>query len=174
MNPFDMIIVAVVSVCLIRGIFIGLIREVFSIIGVFTGFYAAYTYYPQTVNLLKGWWTDVAYLNIASFLIIFCGVFIVVSVLGIVIKYLMNLAFLGWFDRIAGAAFGLFKGILIVSILLLILTAFLPKGAKVVRNSVLSRHVAFITERMSRVVSRDMKQQFNANIGEFRKGWKIR
>ena len=46
MNPFDMVIVVILSFCLIRGFFRGLIKELASIVGVLGGFYAAYTYYP--------------------------------------------------------------------------------------------------------------------------------
>ena len=44
MNYLDIIIVVILSYCVIRGVFRGLIKELSSIIGVFGGFYAAYTY----------------------------------------------------------------------------------------------------------------------------------
>jgi membrane protein required for colicin V production len=100
-------------------------------------------------------------------------VLIVVSILGVIIKYLLNIAFLGWVDRIGGVGFGLVKGILIVSILFITLTAFLPKGSAFLKNSMLAPHVSWVSEKMAKVVSKEMKQDFVAKLGELKKAWKI-
>lgn len=173
MNPFDILIIVVLGYSLVRGLFRGLVKEVSSIIGVLGGFYAAYTYYKVLAGLLAGLIHDTSYLNILSFLIIFCGVLIVVGVLGVVIKYLLNIAFLGWVDRIGGVIFGVLKGILIVSILFITLTAFLPKGTAFIQNSELAPHVSWISEKMANAISEEMKQDFNAKLGELKKAWKI-
>ena len=124
-------------------------------------------------KLLSGLIRETAYLNILSFLIIFCSVLIVVGILGIIIKYLLNIAFLGWVDRIGGVGFGFIKGILIASVLFITLTAFLPKGSAFLKNSVLAPRVSWVSEKMAKVVSKQMKQEFIAKLGELKKGWKI-
>jgi membrane protein required for colicin V production len=173
MNPFDIIIIVILGYSLVRGIFRGLVKEVSSIIGVLGGFYAAFTYYTMLAKLLSGLIKETAYLNILSFLIIFCGVLIIVGILGVIIKYLLNIAFLGWVDRIGGVGFGLVKGILIASILFITLTAFLPKGSAFLKNSMLAPHVSWVSEKMAKVVSKEMKQDFMAKLGELKKAWKI-
>jgi membrane protein required for colicin V production len=174
MNPFDILIIVILGYSLIRGLFRGLVKEISSVIGVFGGFYAAYTYYMLVADLLSGLIQDVSYLNILSFMIIFCSVLIVVSVLGIIIKYLLNIAFLGWVDRIGGVIFGMAKGILIVSVIFISLTAFLPKGSAFIKNSVLAPHVSWVSEKMAKVVSKEMKQDFTRKLGELKKAWQIR
>jgi membrane protein required for colicin V production len=124
-------------------------------------------------GLLSGLIHDTAYLNILSFLIIFCGVLIIIGILGVIIKYLLNIAFLGWVDRFGGVVFGVLKGILIVSILFITLTAFLPKGTAFIKNSELAPHVSWISEKMANVISKEMKQDFKAKLGELKKVWKI-
>jgi membrane protein required for colicin V production len=173
MNPFDIFIIIVVGYSLIRGLFRGLVKEVSSIIGVLGGFYAAYSYYPIMAKLLSGLITNPSYLNILSFLIIFCTVLIVISILGVVIKYLMNVAFLGWVDRACGFGFGLVKGLLIVAVLFIILTTFLPKGAPLIKKSVLAPHVIWISEKMVNLVPKEMKKDFFGKLDEFKKAWKI-
>jgi membrane protein required for colicin V production len=172
MNQFDILILVIFGFCLIRGFFRGFIKEVSSIIGVFGGFYAAYTYYMKVASPLSGWISDKSYLYILSFLIVFCGVFLIISILGVVIKYILNISFLGWVDRICGAGFGLIKGVLIASILLIALTAFLPKRAPIVKESMLSPHVVFISEKMAKVIPKDLKYQFANKIEELKKAWK--
>ena len=173
MNPFDIIIVVILGYSLVRGIFRGLVKEVSSIIGVLGGFYAAFTYYTILAKLLSGLINETAYLNILSFLLIFCSVLIVVGILGVIIKYLLNIAFLGWVDRIGGVCFGLVKGILIASVLFITLTAFLPKGSAFLKNSMLAPHVSWVSEKMAKVVSKEMKQDFMAKLAELKKAWKI-
>ena len=173
MNKFDMLIIVILAFCVIRGVFRGLIKELSSIIGVLAGFYAAYSYYMVIAKLLSRWISSTAYLNILSFLILFCGVFFIISILGVVIKYVLDIAFMGWVDRVCGAGFGIIKGILIISVLLIIFTAFLPKNASFVKDSVLASHVAFVSERMARIVSKDLKIEFLSKISELKKSWKI-
>jgi membrane protein required for colicin V production len=171
-NFFDIIVIVILGYCLIRGVFRGLIKELSSIIGVLSGFYAAFTYYMLLAKPLSKWITNTGYLNILSFLIIFCGVFIIISILGVIINYLLKIAFLGWLDRILGSVFGAMKGILIVSVLLIAFTAFLPKGTPVIKDSLLSPYVTLISEKVAKVVSKDMKQAFSAKIATIKKAWK--
>lgn len=174
MNPFDILILVILGYSLVRGLFRGLVKEISSIIGVFGGFYAAYTYYPALAKLISRLIHNVSYLNIVSFLIIFCGVLIAISVLGVIIKYLLNIAFLGWVDRIGGVIFGVAKGVLVVSVIFISLTAFLPQGSAFIKNSVLAPHVSWVSEKMAKVVSKEMKQDFTRKLGELKKAWQIR
>lgn len=171
MNALDMVVIVILAFCLIRGIFRGLIKEMSSIIGVFAGFYAAYTYYDAIAKPLSRWISNTPYLNILSFLIIFIVIFIAVSIAGVVVKYLMKIAFLGWVDRICGVGFGIIKGLLISSIILIALTAFLQKGAPVIKNSLLAPHVTKVSEKMVKIVSKDMKRQFETKIKALKKAW---
>jgi membrane protein required for colicin V production len=171
MNFFDIIVIVILGYCLIRGIFRGLVKELSSIIGVFGGFYAAYTYYPVLAKPLSKWIANAGYLNILSFLIIFCGVFIIISILGIIINYLLKIVFLGWLDRVTGAMFGAMKGILIVSVLLIALTAFLPKNTPVIKDSLLAPYVTLVSEKMAKVISKDMKHDFSTKIATIKKAW---
>jgi membrane protein required for colicin V production len=173
MNPFDILIIVILGYSFVRGLFRGLVKEVSSIIGVLGGFYAAYSYYVELSKLFSKLIRNSAYLNILSFLIIFCGILIIVSIIGIIIKYLLNIAFLGWVDRICGVGFGIIKGILIVAVLFITLTAFLPKGSPFLKNSVLAPHVAWVSEEMAKVISPEMKREFTAKLGELKRTWKI-
>ena len=171
MNALDITIGIILAYCLIRGVFRGLVEEISSIFGVFAGIYAAVFYYPQGAVFLSRWMAEAAYRNIISFLIIFGLVFIVVGVLGVLIKYLLNIASLGWLDRLCGVAFGGIKGILVVSVLLMALTAFLPRGAPLIRQSLLAPHVSLIATRLAKIVPQDMRKKFNLKIKDLEGAW---
>lgn len=174
MNLLDWVLAVILGYCLIRGIFRGLIKELSSIIGVLAGLYGAYTYYPHLAKLLARWISDTGYLNIISFLLIFIAVCIIVSMLGVMIKYLMNISFLGWTDRLGGALFGTVKGGLIVAVLVLVLTTFLPKNTPVLRDSVGARYMMQVSATLVHLVSKDMKQLFSTKKNELNKAWQTK
>jgi membrane protein required for colicin V production len=173
MNPLDVVVIVILGFCLIRGIFRGLIKEMSSIVGVLAGFYAAYTYYPWPAKLFSRWVENSGYQNILGFLIIFLMVLLIVGILGIVIKYVLKIASLGWLDRICGAGFATVKGILIVAVIILMLTTFLPKGAPIITESLLSPYIMRVSGIMVKIVPDEMKTQFLAKFKEINKIWKL-
>lgn len=174
MNPFDMLMITIMAYGLIRGVFRGLVREIASIVGVLGGFYAAYSFYPLAGRLMAPWITNAAYLNIISYMAIFAAVVIAVGVLAVVIKYLLNIAYLGWVDRIGGALFGMVKGLLVVAVLFIVLTAFLPKGTPFIQNAALAPPAAAVSEIMATVLSKDMKEKFSVKLQALRQSWQSR
>jgi membrane protein required for colicin V production len=174
MNVLDYTLIAVFGYCLGRGVFRGLVKELSSIIGVMGGFYAAYSYYPLLAKPLANWISNPGYLNIISFLTLFVGIYLVVSFTGVVIKHLMNIAFLGWTDRVCGALFGSLKGLLIIAIMVLMLTTFLPKNAMILQRSVVTQNMIQFSAAIVRVVPEDMKKGFRAKMKELKKTWQAR
>lgn len=172
MNSFDILVTIITCFSLIRGIFRGLVKELSSIIGVMVGYYAAYSYYPYVSKFLSQWVPVVAYSRLIGFLIIFAGVFLIISILGVIIKYLMSISFLGWADRITGGIFGLIKGLLIACVLMVVFTTFLPQNAPFVKDSVLAPHISHVSKQMARIVKKDMKTEFSNKFEGLKKAWK--
>jgi membrane protein required for colicin V production len=173
MNAFDILIIIIFAYCFIRGIFRGLIKEAAGIVGVLAGFYGAYTYYPVLSRILGRWISEASYSHITSFFIIFSVVFILVSIVGVVIRYLMNIAFLGWLDRLLGSVLGFFKALLITSVILVALTAFLPKDTPVLIKSKLAPKVSVLSENLAKVVKNEMKKEYIAKIKALKKSWNL-
>jgi membrane protein required for colicin V production len=55
----------------------------------------------------------------------------------------------------------------------MILTAFLPNGAPVIKDSILAPHVSRVSEIMAQLVSPEMKMEFSTKIVELKKNWNI-
>ena len=170
-NPVDIGIVLILLYCLIRGFFRGFIKELFSLIAVFGAFYAACAYYTHLAGLLSRWIDKAAYLNILSFLVLFIGIFLIINLLGFLIKYVLNIAFLGWLDRLFGTAFGALKGVLITSILLMAFTTFLPNCEFYLKQSKLSPKVTMISEKIAGLIPKEMKKEFIEKLEECKKAW---
>lgn len=172
MNLFDILIIIILLYCLVRGIFRGLLKEMSSLIGVLVGFYAAYTYYNELGKYLKKWITDPNYINTLSFLLIFICVFLIISILGIIIKYILKIVFLGWVDRVFGAVFGISKGILIGSVLLIVFSAFLSGNSNIIKTSKTAPYLSAISNKMIKVTPKDLKNEYQIRIKDIEKTWK--
>ena len=170
MNAFDILFALITGFFIIRGLFRGFIKEFFSIIGVFAGFFVATRYYGAAASLIPGGILNPAYLSIVGFLILFMLLYFIISVLGVIIKYLLKITILGWVDRVFGAISGTFKGVLITTVSLLALVAFLPAGPSFITRSRLSPHLISITEKMALVLPKEMRLQFTANLKAVKKG----
>ena len=172
MNLFDLTIIVILCFCFIRGVFTGLIRELFSTTGVLAGFLAASTCYMEVAKSLSRWISDASKLKILSFLSIFFGFLIAMSILGRIAKNLLKIDFVSGIDCTFGAGVGIIKGVLIVSVLLLTLTAFLPKEASIIKNSLLSSNFTSISGKMAMIVSKDMRHEFLSKILPYKNVWK--
>lgn len=160
MNAFDIAIIIIISFCLIRGLFKGLIGELSGIIGVVAGFYGAYTYYPLIIPYIQKWIQNQGIRNLVSFFLLFCTILIVIGLISILIRKILNLVFLGWVDRTFGLVFGAAKGVLIVSVLFIMITAFLPKNSNILTGSKLSPYVAEVSKAMTLFVSKNTRKDF--------------
>lgn len=174
MTPLDYILVTILGFCLVRGIFRGLVKEVSGIVGVLAGFYFAYTYHGHLSALLVGWLPPGGYAGIVGFLILFVGIYLAINLLAALLKYLLNIASMGWTDRIGGLLVGGVKGVLILAVLVAMLTTFLPKDTKVLKDSITVQHVMPVSTALMGVVSTDLKAMFDNHLKELKTTWQQR
>jgi membrane protein required for colicin V production len=172
MNIFDIVMVVIVSFCLIRGLFKGLIGEMSGIIGVVAGFYGAFTYYPLITPYAEPWIQNSGIRNLIAFFVLFCGVLLVVGLIALLIRNILKLVFLGWVDRTFGLVFGAAKGILVVSVLFIMITTFFPKNTNILSGSKFSPHIAKVSKTLTVFVSKNSKQTFLKQLEGIQKVWK--
>ena len=171
MNLFDLGIIMILCFCLIRGFFMGIIRGLFSITGILIGFFGASAFYMEVAESFLYWIPNASHVNLWSFLSIFFGFFFAISILGVVVNYLLKIDFLNWVKRTFGAVIGVIQGVLFVSVLLLTLTAFLPKGTPIIKNSLFSSYVTLVSGKLARIVSIEMRHKYVAKIREYKRSW---
>jgi membrane protein required for colicin V production len=120
---FDFAALVVLGLSGVMAFARGLIREMFSIIafigGAVAGFYFAEPLSPmiQSFTPLSGWLAAVA-AGLAVFLVVFIVITVIVSS---VAKTAHQSTEIGSFDRAAGLAFGILRGVLVVSLLVLLI-----------------------------------------------------
>ncbi|MDP2089326.1 MAG: CvpA family protein [Flavobacteriaceae bacterium] len=119
MNTFDIILLIFLLYGFIRGIFKGLFVEVASLLALILGIYGAIYFSDFAGNYLHeaaSW--NKKYISIASFVLTFIIIVIVITLLGKFFTKIADLASLGLLNKLFGGIFGLLKMTLITSILL--------------------------------------------------------
>jgi len=172
MNALDIAIMVILGFTLIRGIFTGLLQSVSGLIGSIAGFYTAYNYSSIVGEFLKQWITPGLTLTMISFFSVFVAVLLIVTLTGHLLKFLLKITFLGWVDKTAGAVFGLIKGSIIISILLIITPNFIPKNSHILKQSQLAPYFSTLSETMVKLVPKDMGiKLFKKNIKSLNDLW---
>lgn len=123
MNTFDLIILLILGILGIKGLFKGMVLEIFTLIGLLIGYLVALRFKSD----LAGWIQDWIHLpdmviNTVSFLLIFMLIIILCRFVAGRIRQLVKWTFLGWVDRGGGMLIGLFKGAIIASLLVLLIS----------------------------------------------------
>jgi membrane protein required for colicin V production len=121
MNWVDVVIVIILIIGLFKGLVNGFVRGLFGLVALVLGIAIAAGKYADVRDvLLFRLPTSVQIQNVLSFLLIFVVVMLLVNILGNIISRALKLAALGWIDRLAGGALGLFMSCLFIGVLLMI------------------------------------------------------
>jgi membrane protein required for colicin V production len=172
MNGFDIFVLVIISVCMVRGYFKGIIGEISGIIGVIISFYGANIYYSRLTPYLRDLIETPGTRSLICFFVLFCGILILISLLAALIRKFLNLVFLGWVDRFFGLVFGTAKGVLIISVLFMMMTTFVSMDAKLLSGSKTAPHVATLASAMSLFFSKSMETDFPKHLEGIRANWK--
>lgn len=134
MNWIDLVIIVLLILSLLRGFTDGFVKEVASLLALILGIWGAIKFSSFTAARLYDWFDMTGqYVGIVSFLITFGIIVVVIHFVGTLADRMIDAIALGFFNRILGMVFGVFKSILILSVLFTILNVidmrhpFLPK-----------------------------------------------
>lgn len=127
MNTLDTIFLIILGGSVILSLFRGGTKEIFSILAIVFGTIAASKLYAVGTKLISSFIANTNLANTISFVLIFLLTNVVINVAGIMCQKLLKILMIGWLDRLAGGVFGILRGILLVSVIIIVLTKF-PLG----------------------------------------------
>lgn len=116
---FDMVILGITLVLGLKGLFRGLIKEVFGIVGIIGAIFVASRAAGEIGNLIAPFLAleNQTTIKLIGFIIALIGFWLVVYVLGVIVSKIFSASGLGLFDRIFGFVFGAAKVFLIFSVI---------------------------------------------------------
>jgi membrane protein required for colicin V production len=127
MNWLDWMIVLTLAGAAISGFAQGFFRAASSFAGLFAGLVAAAWYYPAMARLVEPLTHQKALSRAIGFMLTALLVMAAASILGRMLSKGFHWLGIGWLDHLAGGAFGLSQGALLVTLGLILLLAFAPE-----------------------------------------------
>lgn len=120
MTGFDYAVLAIVGFSVLLSVMRGLVKELLSLAGWVAAFFVARNYTDQIMPLLPEEIPTEQLKTLAAFLILFLATLLVCSLLKIALVQIVKSIGLGSVDRLLGGFFGLVRGMLIVTILVML------------------------------------------------------
>lgn len=135
MTIIDSIIIIIFMAFLARGIWVGLVRQLAFIVALLLGFWVAGQYYEAASPILSNFISSPQISFIVTYSLLLVTVYFLVMLLGLGLKKVMQVTFLGWFDRLMGGLFGAGKGVIVISMVFMVIGAFLSDSNKFFKDS---------------------------------------
>ncbi len=166
MNILDCIILGLIGFFVVKGFFMGIFRELFSLAGIVFGFLIGNHYHPQMASLLGAYIPLEDSLPLISFFALFILVCIVFNLFGSLLHRMCKTLFVGWFDRGLGVCLALIKGTVISYLLIVLLTIFVPSSSPLIAKSRVAPLVKVSFESMRMLISPDLYRVWEGRISK--------
>jgi membrane protein required for colicin V production len=119
MNGVDIAILSILGIFLLKGLLRGLLKETCSLLGLLLGAFLAFRFHAVLAEgLSESFSFPMQLCVLVSFLTLFLVTVLTFAVLGNLLSRVIKLLFLGGFNRVAGGAFGLVQGGVLLALVL--------------------------------------------------------
>jgi membrane protein required for colicin V production len=121
----------------------GLIIEISSLAAFILGLYFAFYFSNFTAGYLRQFFNiQPKYMAAVSFIVTFIGVVIIVLALAKLLEKFINILMLGFVNKLLGAVFGMLKGALFLSVIILIINYF-DAGKSIVKPEAAKKSIFY-------------------------------
>ncbi|HTV54170.1 MAG TPA: CvpA family protein [Terriglobia bacterium] len=169
-NWLDWVMVIIMVASIIMAIGKGLVRELISLAAVVVGIIVASLEYGRAAYWFQDLTKSKEIAWAAGFLAIFALVLAAGGAASLAARFLIQQAGIEWFDRFLGGIFGLVRGLLIDSILLMVMMAFAVKP-QAVEKSRLAPYVSTGARAMAYLMPGSLRNSFDQEFKKFRRAY---
>ena len=149
-----------------KGIFKGFFREIASLAGIILGILLGKFFLPVTTGLLNSSLPSISPLlqQIIGFTTVLIFIMIICNLIGWALNRLSKKVLLGWLDRTLGAVLAVFKGMIIIYLIIILLTMFLPARTPIIAESKLALMITAACQSMVQNISPDTLEKLKRNL----------
>jgi membrane protein required for colicin V production len=159
MTPADWLIGLVLVLNVVSAAMQGFFAEALSLAGLVVGYVVAAWQYHRLADWLASFLKSEWLAEIFGFLIIFFAIVFLFGIAGRVARRVMKEVGLSGFDRFLGALLGLVKGVLMVAVILMGMTAFTPTS-KMLEDSELAPYFLVVGRAAIWVAPSELRTRF--------------
>ena len=135
-NAFDILVLVIFLLFLVRGIWIGFIRQISSLLAMLGGFLLAGYFDNDFYRFLLPYFSDSHTAFLITYFLLFVVFFFLIKLLGLGLSKVMDVTLAIWFDRTVGGLFGVIKGIFVASLIFIVTTSYLSGSNKYLKKAV--------------------------------------
>lgn len=135
-TAFDVLILIIFIGFLVRGIMIGFIRQISSLVAMIGGFALAGYFDNEFYRLILPYIDNSHTAFFITYILLFVAFFYLIKLTGLGLKKVMDVSLTTWFDRTVGGLFGLIKGIFLTSLLFVFIGSFLSGSNNYLKKSI--------------------------------------
>jgi membrane protein required for colicin V production len=173
-NTLDIIFLILTGASILYSLIRGFVREVFSLLALIFGFIGASYGYAIPAGWLEAWGAHEVAAKIIAFVVLLILFAFIVSWIGKGFSRLVQKMDLSWADRAGGAAFGFLKAMVLIAILLLVLTAFLPPKTHILSESKVSPAALAVARALLFFVPEDLRKLYAEKEKDLKEYWGIK
>jgi membrane protein required for colicin V production len=135
-TAFDVLVLIIFIGFLVRGIMIGFIRQISSLVAMIGGFVLAGYFDNEFYRLILPYIENSHMAFFLTYILLFVAFFYLIKLAGLGLKKVMDVSLTIWFDRTVGGLFGLIKGIFFTSLLFVFIGSFLSGSNNYLKKSI--------------------------------------
>ena len=158
MNVLDLLIVAMIAFSVYEGMRSGILRTASSVVGLVIGVAFSSSHYGRLAGELAPMVHSLAVAEAIWFSLLILLAVVAATMLGHQMQAAYDWHGHGQVDRVLGSAIGLFRGVLMGMICLMIVAAFFPKSQTLLEAH-LTKYFFGPTEMVTSITSNELKQR---------------
>ncbi len=135
-SAFDVLILIVFLAFLVRGVWVGFIRQISSLVAMIGGFMLAGYFDNEFYRLILPYIENSRTAFLITYILLFVGFFYLIKLVGFGLKKVMDVTLTPWFDRTVGGLFGITKGVFFVSLLFVVAGSLMSGTNDYIKKSV--------------------------------------
>ena len=135
-TAFDVLALLIFVAFLVRGVWVGFIRQISSLIAMIGGFALAGYFDSEFYRLILPYIDNSHTAFLITYIVLFIAFFFLIKLAGLGLKKVMDVSLTTWFDRTVGGLFGIAKGIFFVSLLFVVTTSFMSGSNNYLKKSI--------------------------------------
>ena len=152
LTSFDVIVALIFLVFIIRGIWVGFMRQLTTFLALVGSYWLAGRYSGQLMPYVQQIVENPKMVFLASFALLFLVSALIFILAGKVLHRVMEISLLGWFDRFLGMLLGGVKGAVISVLLFMILASSLSASNDLFRKSLSSPYLSQGAEMIRKII----------------------
>lgn len=157
---FDLVVAFIFLFFLVRGLWIGFMRQLAAFFALVGSYYLAGQHAAQILPFTERFIDNPKVTFLVSFAIIFLVAALVFTLIGKVLHRVMQITLLGWLDRVSGLVLGGVKAVVVASLLYMFLASSLSATNELLRKSYSSPYLKQGAELLQSLINDPRLRQY--------------